>query len=352
MKPSLLLLLILFSASSGVWAQCPVITCPPAVAIPCSTNGLGVQVMATSNYSANISSRWLGPNNVPLASSGTATSVVSLNHAGTYTVEFKDNVSNCISSQTVMGIANSINPTFTAMSASNFTVDCVSGCSLSILNPGTSSGTPVSFAFGTAGTPPIFSPTLMVYTTPGCGQFYIMVADMSNQCISSYTVDVVCPPLPTITIASQYTPLCVGITTSLNATGATTYSWSNGANSATTTVTPNAPGSYSVSGTNSLGCTSSASIQAVNCATGINKTNSAENHIQVYPNPASAQLLITTETAGSIKYTLYDAAGKQTDEGLFDQTTSINLSAFENGVYLLRLETPCGIFYKKIPVIH
>ena len=84
-----------------VWAQCHVISHPPTISLPCSTTAIGQLVIANSGYAPNITSLWIGANNLPLVSTGTSTSSVSLNCAGTYTVEFHDNLSNCTSSKTL-----------------------------------------------------------------------------------------------------------------------------------------------------------------------------------------------------------------------------------------------------------
>lgn len=67
-------------------------------------------------------------------------------------------------------------------------------------------------------------------------------------------------PLPVTTITPNNSTICVGTSTTLTASGATSYMWSNNANNATTsaiTVQPNTPGAntYTVTGT-SNGCSS------------------------------------------------------------------------------------------------
>ena len=64
------------------------------------------------------------------------------------------------------------------------------------------------------------------------------------------------------------TVLCSGESTTLTASEASNYSWSNGSNTVSITVSPTATTTYSVTGTNSEGCVDSASITVtVNPAT-------------------------------------------------------------------------------------
>ena len=82
---------------------------------------------------------------------------------------------------------------------------------------------------------------------------------------SSYTISI-----------SGNTVLCSGESTTLTASEAISYSWSNGSSDASINVRPTATTTYSVTGTNSQGCTATASITiTVNSATNISITETA-----------------------------------------------------------------------------
>lgn len=68
--------------------------------------------------------------------------------------------------------------------------------------------------------------------------------------------------LPTIT-ASQNASVCVGTSTLLNASGASTYSWTTGATSPSITITPTISTTYTVTGTDLNNCTNTQTV-AVN----------------------------------------------------------------------------------------
>ena len=65
---------------------------------------------------------------------------------------------------------------------------------------------------------------------------------------------------PAITISGGETTICGGETITLTASGADSYAWSNGDETASTTVTPDASTTYSVIGTNVHECTATASV--------------------------------------------------------------------------------------------
>ncbi|MBK9284071.1 MAG: hypothetical protein IPM51_07085 [Sphingobacteriaceae bacterium] len=84
----------------------------------------------------------------------------------------------------------------------------------------------------------------------------------SNICGSSpvQTLAVTVNPLPTVSVNALPINVCSGASSTLNAGGALSYSWSNGGLSSTTVVNPIATTIYSVIGTNSFSCTSTSTI--------------------------------------------------------------------------------------------
>ena len=95
---------------------------------------------------------------------------------------------------------------------------------------------------------------------PTTSDTYYVTGTNSIGCPSTAVAYVTVYPLPNMTISGNNL-LCTGKTTSLTAGGATTYSWSTGAN--TTSVNVSSEGTYSVTGTNNygnLGCSATAAI--------------------------------------------------------------------------------------------
>lgn len=103
------------------------------------------------------------------------------------------------------------------------------------------------------------SPSIINATTQMSGNYSLNVVD-SKGCNSTATTNVVVNPVPNITISGNAT-FCAGASTTLSATGANSYLWSNslGTNSSIN-VTPSSNTQYTVTGTNSYNCTNNTSI--------------------------------------------------------------------------------------------
>lgn len=104
--------------------------------------------------------------------------------------------------------------------------------------------------------------TAVISVTPSSTSGYSVVGTSVEGCLSASfaatTVSV--NALPIISISSATTEICVGSAAGYTASGATTYTWNTGSNASNISITPTSNTSYSVSGTNSLGCVSA--IQA------------------------------------------------------------------------------------------
>jgi hypothetical protein len=88
------------------------------------------------------------------------------------------------------------------------------------------------------------------------------VVGSSGTCSNSAALTVTINPVPAVTI-SGVTTICAGITTTLTAGGASSYTWNTGPNTSTIAVAPSTNTSYTVTGTSSLGCTSSSIVTVV-----------------------------------------------------------------------------------------
>ena len=119
----------------------------------------------------------------------------------------------------------------------------------------------------------------------------------SNTAISSVTVNA----LPTISITSSQTIICVGETANLTAGGAITYVWDMGSTGSVLAVSPTTTSNYTVTGTSSNGCSAMAAItQSVSLCTGIENYNNTEVSVSVYPNPTKGIVTVNVNTEASI----------------------------------------------------
>lgn len=99
------------------------------------------------------------------------------------------------------------------------------------------------------------SPTV----NPVANTSYTVTATDVNGCSSTATQNVEMHTLPTINISGGNTTICSGSTVTLTGSGAVSYSWNNGDNTAATQVSPASTTAYTVTGTDGNGCTNTAS---------------------------------------------------------------------------------------------
>lgn len=96
--------------------------------------------------------------------------------------------------------------------------------------------------------------TASISVSPSASTNYILTVTSSNTCTHSDTVRVVVNPVP-VANAGPDKAICMGSTTSLTASGGTTYYWAhNGSTAATVYVNPTVPTSYVVTAINAAGC--------------------------------------------------------------------------------------------------
>ena len=174
--------------------------------------------------------------NTYIWSTGTNTPSITVNHGGTYTVT-ATNTYGCsnTASVTVVSLEN--------LGISGNTHIC-SGQSTTLSVNGAG-----SHAWSTGANTSSIS-----VSNPGT---YTVTATLPNGCSSSTSVVVTTASLPTPTIAGS-TSICQGQTTSLTATGGSTYLWSNG--STTNLINVSQSGIYAVTATNADGCSASANV--------------------------------------------------------------------------------------------
>jgi len=94
--------------------------------------------------------------------------------------------------------------------------------------------------------------------TPTINATYTITGTDANGCQNTAVKSLTVNPNPTVSISGS-TVICSGQTSTLTASGASTYSWSNNINLANTIVNPSVSSTYSVVGINANGCFNSAS---------------------------------------------------------------------------------------------
>jgi hypothetical protein len=98
--------------------------------------------------------------------------------------------------------------------------------------------------------------------SPTTTTIYSVTGTSAAGCTASASVTVTVNSVPTVGVSAGDNTLCLGESTLLTATGATTYAWSQGGSGNTATVSPAGTTTYTVTGT-SNGCSNTASVQII-----------------------------------------------------------------------------------------
>jgi hypothetical protein len=133
---------------------------------------------------------------------------------------------------------------------------------------------------------------------------YTVTGTNANGCLNTATITITVNPLPIVTTATTAATICIGASTTITASGATTYAWMPGnLTGATVTVSPIATTTYTVTGTNANGC--------INTTTRI---------ITVNPLPVVTATSVTLTGGGA---TSYSWSGGVTDAVSFIPTATV-----------------------------
>ncbi|MFN8358081.1 MAG: SdrD B-like domain-containing protein [Spirosomataceae bacterium] len=208
----------------------------------------------TLSASGGTSYTWTGPNSYSASGANPAITSLTTANQGIYTV-IGINGFNCTASATTSIVVNT-KPTVVATASSPI-------CEGSSINLSASGGSSYSWSgpnfYSSTQQNPVLSPA----TTTMTGT-YSVTASAASSCSASATVSVTVNTKPSLQVSSN-SPLCLGNTLNLFASGGTSYSWSgpNSFNTAQqnpvlTNATTSMAGVYSVSVTNSNSCSNSA----------------------------------------------------------------------------------------------
>jgi hypothetical protein len=259
-------------------------------------------------------------------SNGATTSTIAPTVTANVTYTAAGTASACIG-QSVVNLSVQPTPTITV---SGSTVICGTGTNVLTANGGLT----YSWSTGATTSTVSVSPSVTtVYTVVGTGT-------MVGNCSGWTTETVVVSSNPSVSVTGGGT-ICAGQSATLMASGASTYSWNNGATTSSIVVSPTTTTSYTTIGTNSVGCSSTLTVSLqVSTCTGINSLSSSLKNVSVYPNPASSEINIELANGLQKKVELTDYTGKLVlTTSSSNDAIKLNIQTLPNGIYQLKVES-------------
>lgn len=295
------------NSSGCVNTQTIDITVSPAFTVAATTSSNTICAGATATLTGTGASTYIWN---PGAQSGN-TVTVTPTITTTYTVD-GDNGLGCFNSDTI---------TITVIPVPSLSIVATSTalCSSGSITLTASGGTTFTWS-------PVSATTASVVDSPTITTTYTVSSENITGCISTETITINVGTNPSITItASPLGTLCAGTTATLTANGAATYTWNpSGAITNTITDAPSITTTYTITGDNGFGCTSTNTF-VLEVATGTSMT------VVASPTAACANSTFTLTASGATTYTWLPMNTSSTSETVTPSVSTTYTVLGDNG---------------------
>ncbi len=153
---------------------------------------------------------------------------------------------------------------------------------------------------------------------------------------------------PVVSAGASADTVCAGNQVTLNGSGALTYSWTGGVTNGTP-FTPTTTATYTVVGTNNVGCTNWDSLTVtVNVCTGIDAMTAEE--VTLFPNPATTAASIKVADPSPAVLLLRNGLGELVLRSEFSKEVEIDISNVQRGIYYAEIRSGIRSITKKLVI--
>ncbi|MDP1801624.1 MAG: T9SS type A sorting domain-containing protein [Bacteroidota bacterium] len=157
---------------------------------------------------------------------------------------------------------------------------------------------------------------------------------------------------PTLSTTQTNSLICAGQNVTLTVSGATSYTWSNGANSNSIVVAPSTSTVYSVIGANA-NCVNTSSVniqQGVSICTDIKQKALEQISVNAYPNPFNTELILDNNYGETCEYYILTSIGSIIANGEVSGIRSVRIDAsnLKPGIYLIKIVNGENSVTKKV----
>ncbi len=184
-----------------------------------------------------------------------------------------------------------------------------------------------------------------ITVSPSTTTTYTVTGNSTTGCSNTSTISITVNPLPTINVLATPSSICGGSNSTLTASGANTYNWSNGMNGSTITVLPTNTTVYTVTGTNASGCSNTASIM-VSVESMPTAGTSTINNNNICQNTYLTLTLTGHTSFATIQWQI-SSDGNNWSDILGATSDTYNYLATTSGNYYFRakVSNSCGVAY-------
>jgi hypothetical protein len=187
-----------------------------------------------------------------------------------------------------------------------------------------------------------------ITVTPTITTIYTVTGTSVNGCQSGASTTLTVIAAPNLTVTSGNATICVGEEASISVMGAASYTWSGGSTQSQIYVSPTVNTTYTVSGTNSLGCVSTSQYAlTVSACVGFSE-NINQNVVALFPNPANEKIIIKIKGSNTARIIIATISGQIVFTGNVKNDCSISTSDFEPGIYHVQILSEDDIVAKKL----
>ncbi|HQQ93501.1 MAG TPA: T9SS type A sorting domain-containing protein [Bacteroidia bacterium] len=189
-----------------------------------------------------------------------------------------------------------------------------------------------------------------ISVNPSVSTVYVVTVTTSDFCSVTGSISVAITPTPNVGATATRSYICRGESTTLNATGASTYSWTNLGSGQTTTVNPLVTTVYTLTGISSA-CSASTTVQVkVSICLGIDDLSSGSIGLTLSPNPNNGTFRLSAKT--DLELDLINEIGQHIQRITLSEKNNhmIEISGLSPGVYFLKDLASEGKFSQKILV--
>lgn len=188
--------------------------------------------------------------------------------------------------------------------------------------------------------------TLMV-NTPSANVTYTLTGYNQAGCFTIATKEVTVNPKPTLAISGN-TLICLGETSTLSASGASSYSLNGVGSTSNIIISPIINTTYNITGINHQSCSDSIKIlvKVSNC-TGFAENAIESEAISIYPNPFEKLINIDALLPENSELVVSDLFNTIVYKTVVSTNNEINLGELKSGIYLISITKLGKIIYKK-----